>query len=213
MKFDIVLESIPKIENISLPGQVSHFKMIPPFRRELIKKQGENIKNAKQSAVLALLYPDDINETRIVLILRKAYEGVHSAQISFPGGRVEENDKSLEHTALRETYEEVGVPMENVYVIKTLTDVYIPPSNFFVQPFLGFAKSMPQFNRQEDEVEEILEVRLLDLLNDDYLITKSVSTSYKVDVEVPAFNLNGHVVWGATAMMLSEIKDLLKFAL
>ncbi len=213
MKFDIVLESIPKIENISLPGQVSHFKMIPPFRRELIKKQGENIKNAKQSAVLALLYPDDINETRIVLILRKAYEGVHSAQISFPGGRVEENDKSLEHTALRETYEEVGVPMENVHVIKTLTDVYIPPSNFFVQPFLGFAKSMPQFNRQEDEVEEILEVRLLDLLNDDYLITKSVSTSYKVDVEVPAFNLNGHVVWGATAMMLSEIKDLLKFAL
>lgn len=213
MKFDIVLESIPKIENISLPGQVSQFKMVPPFRKELVRKQGENIKNAKQSAVLALLYPDIMNETRIVLILRKAYEGVHSGQISFPGGRVEENDNSLKHTALRETYEEVGVPMENVHVIKTLTDVYIPPSNFFVQPFLGFAKSMPQFARQEDEVEEILEVKLLDLLNDDYLITKSVSTSYKVNVEVPAFKLNGHVVWGATAMMLSEIKDLLKFAL
>jgi len=213
MKFDIVLESIPKIENISLPGQTSHFKMVPPFRKELIKKQGVNIKNAKQSAVLALLYPDVMNDTRIVLIHRKAYEGVHSAQISFPGGRVEENDDSLEHTALRETYEEVGVPIENVDIIKQLTDVYIPPSNFFVQPFLGFTKSPPQFTRQEDEVEEILEVRLLDLLNDDYLITKSVSTSYKVNVEVPAFNLNGHVVWGATAMMLSEIKDLLKFVL
>jgi len=213
MKFDNVLESIPKIENISLPGQTSHFKMVPPFRQELIKKQGKNIKNAKQSAVLALLYPDIKKETRIVLILRKAYEGVHSAQISFPGGRVEDNDNSLEHTALRETYEEVGVPIENVHIIKTLTDVYIPPSNFFVQPFLGFATSMPQFTRQEDEVEEILEVRLLDLLNDDFLITKSVSTSYKVNVEVPAFKLNGHVVWGATAMMLSEIKDLFKFAL
>jgi len=213
MKFDIVLESISKIENISLPGQGSHFKMVPPFRQELIKRQGEKIKNAKQSAVLALLYPDVMKETRIVLILRKAYEGVHSGQISFPGGRVEEHDNSLEHTALRETYEEVGVPMENVHVIKTLTDVYIPPSNFFVQPFLGFSRSMPQFTRQEDEVEEILEVRLLDLLNDDHLITKSVSTSYKINVEVPAFNLNGHVVWGATAMMLSEIKDLLKFAL
>ena len=213
MKFNNVLESIPKIENISLPGQTSHFKMVPPFRQELIKKQGEKIRNAKRSAVLALLYPDAFNETRVVLILRKAYEGVHSGQISFPGGRVEENDHSLEYTALRETYEEVGVPMENVKIIKSLTDVYIPPSNFFVQPFLGFANSMPAFVRQEDEVEEILEIRLLDILNDEFLITKSVSTSYKVDVEVPAFNLNGHVVWGATAMMLSEIKDILKYAL
>lgn len=213
MKFNNVLRSIPKIENISLPGQTSHFKMVPPFRQELIKKQGKYIKDAKRSAVLALLYPDASNDTRVVLILRKAYEGVHSGQISFPGGRVEEHDRSLEYTALRETYEEVGVPMESVQIIKSLTDVYIPPSNFFVQPFLGFASAMPSFVRQEEEVEEILEIKLLDVLNDDFLITKSVSTSYKVDVEVPAFNLNGHIVWGATAMMLSEIKDILKYAL
>ena len=66
MIFDSVLKSIPKIENILLPGQVSHFKMVPSFRQELIKKQGENVKNAKQSAVLALLYPDKNNETHIV---------------------------------------------------------------------------------------------------------------------------------------------------
>lgn len=213
MIFDRILESISKIENISLPGQDSQFKMVPSFRQELVKKQGENIKNAKQSAILALLYPDFNNETHIVLILRKTYKGVHSAQIGFPGGRLEDHDKSLEHTALRETYEEVGVPEKDVIVLKQLTDVYIPPSNFFVQPFLGFTQSTPAFIKQEDEVEDILQVKLLDLLNDNHIITKKVSASYKVDVEVPAFKLNGHVVWGATAMMLSEIKDILKASL
>jgi 8-oxo-dGTP pyrophosphatase MutT (NUDIX family) len=213
MTFDSILKSIPKIENISLPGQVSQFKMVPPFRQELVKKQEENIKNAKQSAVLALLYPGLNKETYIVLILRKTYKGVHSAQIGFPGGRVEEDDESFEHTALRETFEEVGVPEKDVIVVKELTDVYIPPSNFFVQPFLGYTKAKPAFVRQESEVEAVLEVKLSDLLDDNYLDTISVSTSYKVDVEAPAFKLNGHVVWGATAMMLSEIKDILKASL
>jgi len=213
MQFKSVLESISKIENISLPGQSAQFKMVPPFRQELVKRQGESIKNAKQSAVLALLYPDVKNETHIVLILRKTYKGVHSAQIGFPGGRVEEDDKSLEHTALRETFEEVGVIEKSVTVIKKLTDVYIPPSNFFVQPFLGYVMKKPKFIKQETEVEDILEVRLSNILDDTNVINKSVSTSYKVDVEVPAFNLNGQVVWGATAMMLSEIKDILKATL
>lgn len=187
--------------------------MVPPFRQELVKKQGENIKNAKQSAVLGLLYPDDHNETHIVLILRKTYKGVHSAQIGFPGGSVEAIDKSLLDTALRETFEEVGVHEKQVTVLKQLTDVYIPPSNFFVQPFLGYTENKPQFLKQEDEVEDILEVKLSHLLDDKYVISKSVSTSYKIDIEVPAFNLNNHVVWGATAMMLSEIKDILKATL
>lgn len=213
MTFDYILKSISKIENISLPGQTSQFKMVPPFRQELVKRQGENIKNAKQSAVLALLYPDAQNETHLVLILRKTYKGVHSAQIGFPGGSVEDDDESLEHTALREAFEEVGVLEKNVSIIKKLTDVYIPPSNFFVQPFLGYTSVRPQFVKQEDEVEDILEVKLFDILDDTYVISKSVSTSYKVDVEVPAFKLNGHVVWGATAMMLSEIKDILKATL
>ena len=131
----------------------------------------------------------------------------------FPGGQVEEDDKSLEHTALREAFEEVGVLEKNVTIVKQLTDVYIPPSNFFVQPFLGYVAKRPKFIKQEDEVEDILEVKLVDFLNDDSIINKFVSTSYKIDVEVPAFKLNGHIVWGATAMMLSEIKDILKATL
>lgn len=213
MEFSIVLNSISKIENILLPGQLAQFKMVPPFRQEFIKKQGDNIKNAKQSAVLALLFPDAHHETHIVLILRKTYSGVHSAQIGFPGGSVEDTDTSLEHTALRETYEEVGVPEKNINIVKQLTDVYIPPSNYFVQPFLGYTEVKPSFVKQDDEVEDILEVKLVDLLDDTNLITRSISTSYKIDVEVPAFKLNDHIVWGATAMMLSEIKDILKATL
>ncbi|NND09970.1 MAG: CoA pyrophosphatase [Flavobacteriaceae bacterium] len=213
MNFEVVLNSISKIENISLPGQASQFKMVPPFRQELLKKQQGSIKDAKQSAVLALLYPDSNYQTHIVLILRKAYKGVHSAQISFPGGRVEDTDSSLKETALRETHEEVGVPAKRVKIIKELTNVYIPPSNYFVQPYLGIMPSTPELIKEEKEVEEIIQVRMQDVFNEEYIITKRVSTSYKIDVEVPAFQLNGHVVWGATAMMLSEIKDILKASL
>jgi len=91
--------------------------------------------------------------------------------------------------------------------------LYIPPSNFTVYPFLGFVSSTPEFKIQEDEVEEIIEVSLSHFLNEPSMITTSVTTSYKIDVEVPAFHLNGHIVWGATAMMLSELKDLLNLAL
>ena len=210
MKFDKFIKSLSKIENIQLPAEVSHFKMVPPFRQELIKQQKEAIKKAKQAGVLALFYPDTNKKTNLVLILRKTYKGVHSAQVAFPGGKLEAQDESLKITAIRETYEEVGVPMHHIEIVKTLSQVYIPPSNFYVQPFIGITSKTPKFIKQEDEVEAILEIALEHFLDKNSIITKKVSTSYGVEVEVPAFNLNNHVVWGATAMMLSEIKDLLK---
>jgi hypothetical protein len=88
--------------------------------------------------------------------------------------------------------------------------MYIPPSNFTVYPFLGVVNRTPNFKIQEDEVEEVIEVSLSHFIDECNVITTSVSTSYKINVDVPAFQLNGHVVWGATAMMLSELKDLLK---
>jgi len=210
MNFDEFLISIAKIKNIPLPAEASQFKMSPPFRLELLKMYKKDMKKANKAGVLALFYPDEAKQTKLVLILRKTYNGVHSAQVGFPGGKLEAQDQSLEDAAVRETYEEIGVPIQDIEVIRQLTEVYIPPSNFYVQPFLSITNKTPRFIKQEDEVEELIEVSLKHFFDDDNIVTKSVSTSYNVEVEVPAFLLNDHIVWGATAMMLSEIKDLLK---
>ncbi|MBU2950330.1 CoA pyrophosphatase [Tamlana agarivorans] len=210
MNFDTFLQALSKIENIPILGEASHFKMVPSFRHEFLRNQEVAIENAKLAGVLALFYPNNTHETCFVLILRNTYKGVHSAQVAFPGGKYEDDDDSLKETALRETFEEVGVPMEHMKVVKKLSQVYIPPSNFYVQPFIGVTHKTPKFKKQADEVELIIEVSLSDFLDDSFLVTKKVKSSYSLEVEVPAFKLNGHIVWGATAMMLSEIKDLLK---
>lgn len=213
MNFDDFLKLTPKIKSRQLPGEVSQFKMAPPFRETLIANKKETLEKVKQAGVLALFYPDLNNETALVLILRKTYKGVHSAQVAFPGGKVESQDISLQDTALRETFEEVGVPIKAVDIVKTLTPIYIPPSHFYVQPHLGVARKLPYFIKQDDEVEAIIEVPLKHFLDDKVVVKEKVRTSYHVEVEVPAYKLNNHIVWGATAMMLSEIKDLLKDAM
>lgn len=194
---------------MSLPGEEAHKKLAPLIRINELKDIDISTKNPNQAGVMAVFYPDKENETRLVLILRKTYKGVHSNQVGFPGGRVEEQDKDIEATALRETEEEVGIPRNDIEVVKKLTRLYIPPSNFWVQPYIGLLSKRPKMIAQETEVEAILEVKLSEFLDDDHVITENLSTSYATNIDVPAYILNGHVVWGATAMMLSEIRELL----
>ncbi|MDB4752683.1 CoA pyrophosphatase [Winogradskyella sp.] len=210
MVFNSFLDAVVKIKHLELFGELSHAKMSPPYRLELAKKMQAKAKSAKKAGVLALFYPNADFNTNFVLILRKTYKGVHSAQVGFPGGKYEEGDNDLMATAMRETEEEVGVPTSILNIIKPMSPLYIPPSNFIVHPFLAVSECKPLFRKQEDEVEDIIEVSLLDFLNDRNVLMTRVPTSYNVEVEVPAFKLNDHIVWGATAMMLSELKDLLK---
>jgi len=210
MDFQEFENKIVKITKMKLPGEAVQFKMAPMERLAELKKIAIQKETAKKAGVLALFYPSEENKTTLALILRKTYKGVHSAQIGFPGGKYETEDTSLKETALRETEEEVGVKRDAVSVLKQLTDIYIPPSNFFVQPFLGITNSTPKFILQEKEVEALIEVPLLHFMDDSIKTIQTLSTSYAKNLEVPAFTLNGHLVWGATAMMLNEIREMLK---
>jgi 8-oxo-dGTP pyrophosphatase MutT (NUDIX family) len=209
MTFSIFNKQIVKITKLDLPGETSHYKMAPIERLKELTKKSLKKNKAKRASVMVLFYPNKAGETHLALILRKTYKGVHSAQVGFPGGRQEVSDLSSKHTALRETQEEIGVLQEDIRVLKKLTQIYIPPSNFFVEPFIGICEKTPQFILQQTEVEALIEVKISDLLDDGIYCTRRLSTSYATDIEVPAYILNTHVVWGATAMMLSEVRELL----
>ena len=198
-----------KLKNLPLPGEDAHFKMEPEVRRQLREEGDITREKAKRAAVMALFYPKR-EETHLLLMLRKEYEGVHSKQIGFPGGKVEDSDVDLLDTAKRETFEEVGIPPTAIEMVKPLSEVYIPPSNFLVQPYLGLYPEVEPFRIDPVEVEALVEVKLVHFLDDKNLMQQRLTTSYAHDILVPAFKLNGYTVWGATAMMLSEIKDLLR---
>ena len=210
MEFIEFFNKVLKVTKMELPGEDYHLKMAPMERLLELKKLAKDKNTAKKAAVLVLFYPSEIGNTKFILILRKTYKGVHSNQVGFPGGKYEKGDDNFKNTALRETEEEVGVPRDSVTVLKKLTEIYIPPSHFFVQPYFAITKVTPQFIAQEDEVEAIIEVDLDHFMDDAVIISKTLTTSYAKEIDIPAYLINNHVVWGATAMMLSEVREILR---
>lgn len=208
MIFDKFLELIPKIENEPLLSSEAHLKMAPLERLKYYENYDYSIHNPRKSAVLSLFYPKD-TQTYLLLIVRSEYPGIHSAQISFPGGKMENYDASLQETALRETEEEVGISKNQIEIIKPFSELYIPPSNFLVSPFLGISKTEITPKIDTREVSYILELPLNDLLDNRLISNVKLSTSYANEIDVPAFIISNHIVWGATAMILSEIKQVI----
>ncbi|RTY95381.1 CoA pyrophosphatase [Flavobacterium sp. GT3R68] len=209
MDFADFLKYVPKIEKEKLLAADAHMKMAPLERVSSLSEEHYYDKNPRKAAVMMLFYPKN-KQTHLVLIVRNTYPGIHSSQIAFPGGKVELEDASLAHTALRETHEEIGVHPEKITVIKAFSEIYIPPSNFLVAPFLGISHSELTFTEQEDEVAGIIELPIFEFMNEDNIVMKRMNTSYADDIEVPAFKIKEHYVWGATAMMMSELKEVLK---
>jgi len=209
MNFQDFLTRILLIETQILPAEAAHLIMMPPERKDIMKDLDMELVNPRKAAVMMLFYPKD-GEAHLVLIVRNSYPGVHSSQIAFPGGKVELYDTSLSDTALRETQEEIGISREKITIVRAFTQVYIPPSNFMVYPFLGYSNEELIFLPDPAEVADIIELPLHQFMDDSILVLKKMSTSYSLSIDVPAFKIADHYVWGATAMMLSELKETLK---
>lgn len=209
MDFQQFLQYVPNLIPVELPAETAHAKMAPLERIQALKNLDINAKNPRIAAVMMLFYPKN-EKTHLILIVRNAYNGVHSSQIAFPGGKYEITDRDYQEAALRETSEEIGVLPEKIEIIKHFTPMYIPPSNFLVHPYLGIAKEELSFYPDAREVASIIELPLSVFLDDEIMIETTLSTSYGNDILVPAFYIQNHIVWGATAMILSELRDVLK---
>lgn len=205
MDYDFI-EALSNQLQFGLPGQEAQFRMAHVVRQQAAKPPP----NARQAGVLALLYPKQTN-WHLVFIERQPHYGHdrHAGQISFPGGKYEDADSSLQQTALRETEEEVGVPRHAVNMLGKLTELYIPVSNFLVHPYLGIAEDRPQFVPDTTEVKAILEVPFAHLCNPATRQTTHLQLSSNITLKnVPYFNVEGKILWGATAMMVSELLAL-----
>ncbi len=191
---------------MGLPGQTSHFKMLPAERRRSLRPDIGSLE-PKQSSVLILLFPlDDFLGT--ILIKRTEDDSVHSGQISFPGGRRDESDTSHIQTALREAEEEIGLRPQKIRIIGEISPLYVSPSNFMIYPVIGYTGERPELLPNPSEVEYIIELQLKNL--ETFRTEADIKVrGYKL-TEVPCFSVNGHVVWGATAMILQELLDVFK---
>jgi len=204
----IKLKDLERIANYQLPGDRAHVKMSPKMRQNAQEIRTQTT-DFKESAVLIMLYERD-EEIFFPIIERNTYDGTHSGQMSFPGGKIEEQDSSLKETALRETWEEIGIRVHRESVIKELSEIYIPPSKFMVSPFVSIHNEPISFSPNPDEVVDIVEFPLKALLDDSIIKETSVFVKkYNVHLKVPAFIYQEKVVWGATAIILSEFKDLI----
>ncbi len=198
----------------TLPGPHAQ-QLMAPAHRLSSEHYLKTITNYRKGSVLILLYEKN-NAPHFVLTLRPSYDGIHSGQISLPGGKIEATDANHRVAALRETQEEIGILPQQIEILGELTQLYIPPSNFLVIPVVGFCKKTPVFKKDEKEVAEVIDVATTVLLSDEKRENKIMDLSRGLNapdltqVNVPYFNINGHHVWGATAMILSEFAEIIR---
>ena len=204
MKIQHIIEALKK----PLPGYVAHAELAP-YR----KANAHYLKDIEPrlASTLVLLFQNENNILHFVLIKRPQYSGVHSNQYALPGGKKEGNEDKKE-TALRETQEEIGIQRDKIQIIGKLSEIYVPPSNFLIYPFIGYCSSTPLFIADKNEVDEILEIQLDELFKNDVVKTTHKSIFHKgqkFNMSVPFLDLNGRDIWGATGAILNELRVIL----
>ncbi len=195
----------------TLPGEEAHLKMAP-YKRKNAQTILQSEIEPRIASVLLLLHHHNQN-VNFTLIKRPDYNGTHGGQVSFPGGKLEMHE-TVKEAAIRETEEEIGIPKNEINILGELTQVYIPPSNFLITPFIGFIDTPPTYTPDQREVDFVFDVSLSDLLNEQNVKTKKIPMSKhgkeKLYINAPYFELNNQTVWGATALVLSEFKELIR---
>jgi len=201
---------LQELLNGPLPGEKAHELMSPAGRSNTEEYIQTLLTPPRNSAVMVLLYPEG-EEVKMVLIKRPDYDGVHSGQISFPGGKYEEGDADFEQTALRETFEEIGVNTNLIKTIGSLSRIYIPPSNFLVYPYIGYCTHIPSFTT-DAEVDRLITVPVSVLLNENIVQQGKFLAGGRLGLQItaPYFEIDNEKVWGATACILSELKLIWK---
>lgn len=209
IKLPNLLSKLKKLAPLPLPGVDAQFKMAPVGRKDKPIPY-LHPEDPKDSAVIIFLESDSDGETYIYFILRKTYAGVHSGQIGFPGGKIEPGDSDLMHAGIREAYEEIGIKPDCYTIIQALTTLYVPASHFIIHPFLAIIERPFEPKIDHWEVEELIRVPLsLFFLNENIKQTKmTFSNHYQTDV--PYYDLMGKVLWGATAMITSELIEIIR---
>ena len=192
----------------TLPGPAAQVKMASTLRNTLHLPAHPN-EYTRRSAVLILFYPVE-NIIHIPLMVRPVYKGVHSGQVSLPGGRWEESDPTLTETALREAQEEIGIIPQQVEILGALSELYVPASNFLVLPVVGATSQRPDFKPDPYEVERLLEVPLDELQDVTRIGSKEIIVRDSITIQAPYYDLQGQIVWGATAMIISELNTVLE---
>ena len=190
-----------------LPGAAAH-EAARALSANGLRPKFDHLLPPRPGGVLILLYPDG-GHIRFPLTKRSEYKGTHSGQISLPGGKAEGTETIIE-TALREGEEEIGIDRNDVTVLGTLTNFFVIPSNYIVTPIVAMTSRRPVFVPQEREVVKILEGDVEELVKVDALKTKDIIVAKTYGLNAPYFDIDGEIVWGATAMMLNEFRLVLR---
>lgn len=207
MDFKQLIDTLHERLQQPLPGAKAH----EPMRATptgLIKPKFEHKLPPKPGSVLILLYPDN-GRIKFPLTKRPDYLGAHGGQISLPGGKAEPDEDYIQ-TALREGEEEIGVSREQMKVLGRLSDFFVIPSNFMVAPVIAYTEEKPLFVPQVSEVDKVIEADLQNLIAEDAIHTKEIIAAKIYPMLAPHFLIEGEVVWGATAMMLNELREIIR---